>query len=111
MTTAVDGSTFETFANETLSRIMETLEEALGDRLDVDLQEGILTIKLPSGGTYVINKHTPNRQIWLSSPTSGAHHFDLQPGHGWVATRGEGMLGEMLADELAAATGTRVAFD
>lgn len=32
------------------------------------LQDGVLTVQLGSKGTYVINKQTPNRQIWLSSP-------------------------------------------
>jgi len=32
------------------------------------LQSGVLTVKLGRRGTYVINKQTPNRQIWLSSP-------------------------------------------
>ena len=31
-------------------------------------QSGVLTLKLGSKGTYVINKQTPNRQMWLSSP-------------------------------------------
>lgn len=34
-------------------------------------QSGVLTLKLPDGhGTYVINKQPPNKQIWLSSPSS-----------------------------------------
>ncbi len=31
-------------------------------------QQGVLTVKLGKLGTYVINKQTPNRQIWWSSP-------------------------------------------
>lgn len=31
-------------------------------------QDGVLTMQLGSHGTYVINKQTPNKQIWLSSP-------------------------------------------
>ena len=31
-------------------------------------QDGVLTLKLGSQGTYVINKQTPNAQVWLSSP-------------------------------------------
>lgn len=40
------------------------------------MQSGVLTIKLGKHGTYVINKQTPNRQIWLSSPTSGPKRYD-----------------------------------
>ena len=32
-------------------------------------QSGVLTVKVGDHGTYVINKQTPNKQIWLSSPT------------------------------------------
>jgi frataxin-like iron-binding protein CyaY len=28
-------------------------------------------------GTWVINKQTPNQQLWWSSPTSGPRRFDL----------------------------------
>lgn len=31
-------------------------------------QNEVLTLKLGELGTYVLNKQTPNRQIWLSSP-------------------------------------------
>jgi frataxin-like iron-binding protein CyaY len=31
-------------------------------------QNQVLTLKLGDLGTYVVNKQTPNRQIWLSSP-------------------------------------------
>jgi len=31
-------------------------------------QNDVLTVKLGELGTYVLNKQTPNRQLWLSSP-------------------------------------------
>lgn len=40
-------------------------------------KEGVLTVKLGEKGTYVINKQTPNRQIWFSSPISGPKRFDM----------------------------------
>jgi frataxin len=107
----IDESTFQTLADETLARMMDTLEEAVGDRLDVDFLDGILTIELDTGGQYVINKHAPNRQIWMSSPVSGASHFDCDGNGGWVATRGAGTLAAMLSAELTAATGEKVELD
>ena len=41
------------------------------------LQNGVITFTLGDQGTYVINKQTPNQQIWLSSPKSGAKRYDL----------------------------------
>lgn len=40
---------------------------------------GVMTVKLGSLGTYVINKQTPNRQIWMSSPLSGPVRYDWRP--------------------------------
>lgn len=34
----------------------------------IAFQNEVLTLKLGNLGTYVINKQTPNRQIWMSSP-------------------------------------------
>jgi frataxin len=106
-----DESTFHAAADRTLAHFLERIEDSLGDDLDVDLQGGILTIELASGGQYVVNKHAPNRQIWLSSPVSGASHFAHEPGRGWISTRGGAALHELLAQELGAATGTPVALD
>lgn len=106
----MDDSAFETAADRTLERLMEAVEEAIGDVADVDLEGGVLTIDLDSGGTYVVNKHGPNRQIWLSSPASGASHFDHDDARGWVSTRGGAVLEDLLADELAATTGKTVSF-
>lgn len=106
-----DESAFHASADRTLAAVFDTVEEVLGDQLDADLQGGILTIELDSGGQYVINKHAPNRQIWVSSPISGASHFAYRDGQGWIATRsGEG-LHVLLAGELSTATGTAIAFN
>ena len=106
-----DESAFHAAADRTLAALLERIEDALGDELDVDLQGGILTIELASGAQYVINKHAPNRQIWLSSPVSGASHFAHEPGGGWVSTRGEARLHELLAQELGEATGEAIGFE
>lgn len=105
-----DESAFHANADRTLAGLFERIEDILGDALDVDLQGGILTIELGSGAQYVINKQAPNRQIWLSSPSSGASHFAYQPGRGWVSTRGGPGLYELLAQELGAATGETISF-
>ena len=36
-------------------------------------------------GTWVVNKHAPTRQIWLSSPKSGARHYAFDAAVGPVA--------------------------
>jgi len=99
---AMDEADFERAAERTLQHLMTALEEALGDEAEVDLEGGILTIALDAGGTYLLNMHRPNRQIWLSSPKSGAWHFNVDPAAPgqWVATKGGPRLHDLLAREL-----------
>lgn len=106
---------FEHQASAVLDALFEQIEDQLGDWLDIDMSGGILQIELPDGGTYVINKHGPNREIWMSSPKSGAWHFARGDGDAWRSTRagagGAEELSALLAAELAAAAGRPVALD
>jgi frataxin len=91
-------SAFETMADS----LLEALEEGLGEVADAELQGGILTVE-GDAGTWVVNKHAPTRQIWLSSPKSGARHFAFDEASGqWRDTRGEADLLPLLAGELGA---------
>ena len=92
-------SAYETLADSLLA----TLEEALGDHVDAELQGGILTVE-GDDGTWIVNKHVPTRQIWLSSPKSGARHYAFHAGSGqWRDTRG--------GDELLAVLGAELGVD
>ena len=82
---SLDENQFSTLADRLIERIADAVEDAL-ERADADIQSGILTITLPGIGQWVINKHAPNREIWVSSPKSGAFHFTLT-GEAWVSTR------------------------
>ena len=89
-------SAFETLADSLLA----TLEEALADHVDAELQGGILTVE-GDAGTWIVNKHAPTQQIWLSSPVSGARHYAYDAGVGqWQDTRGGGDLLTVLGAEL-----------
>ena len=39
---------------------------------------GVLTINLGPHGCWVLNKQTPNRQIWWSSPQSGPRRYEMR---------------------------------
>ena len=106
--TSLDESSFARLADDTLAGLAERIEDILSSCADVDLQEGILTIDLDEGGRYVINKHVPNRQIWLSSPFSGASHFNYDPQQGWVGARGGETLHTLLEQEIAKLAGVPV---
>jgi iron-sulfur cluster assembly protein CyaY len=97
----MDDAGFEAAAEELLQRLADRLENADSD-LDVEFQRGVLAIDLPDGGQFLLNKHAPTHQIWLSSPRSGARHF-ADDGHGgWRDTRdGRDLMG-VLAEDFAA---------
>ena len=73
-------------ANEALESLSDKFSEVVEEveewsEADPTLADGVLTVKLGGKfGTYVINKQTPNKQLWLSSPVSGPARFDLVDG-------------------------------
>jgi frataxin len=99
---------FERRAAEILDSLFEQIEDQLGDWLDVEMNGGILQVELPDGGAYVVNRHAPNREIWMSSPKSGAWHFAAGDNGVWRSTRGAEELTALLAGELATASGRAV---
>ena len=88
-------SAFESLADSLLA----ALEEAIADHADAELQGGVLTVE-GDEGTWIVNKHAPTRQVWLSSPRSGARHYAFAAEAGkWLDTRGGGDLLEVLSAE------------
>ncbi|XP_022547932.2 frataxin, mitochondrial-like isoform X2 [Brassica napus] len=80
---------FHRLANVTINNLLEKIENE------------VLTLKLGSLGTYVMNKQTPNRQIWMSSPVSGPSRFDWdRDANAWIYRRTEAKLHELLEEEL-----------
>lgn len=80
---------FEYACDETLEALYDYFEELVEDcghlqSADVTYGDGVLTINFGKPyGTYVINRQTPNQQIWLSSPISGPKRYDLMSGQ-WI---------------------------
>ncbi|XP_077943226.1 frataxin, mitochondrial [Gasterosteus aculeatus] len=98
---------YDELAEETLDALSDYLEDLADSPFteadyDVVFSSGVLTVKLGGDhGTYVINKQTPNRQIWLSSPSSGPKRYDLMGGR-WVYAHDGMSLHQLLAKELSA---------
>jgi len=81
-TQTVDEQTYLYLSNETLESLNDRFDEIIEDNEklsggDSTLADGVLTVKLAQFGIYVINKQTPNKQIWLSSPVSGPARYDM----------------------------------
>jgi frataxin len=105
----MDERAFDTLADRMLQHLFTQLDAGLEDA-DIELRGGILTVTLDDGGQYVINKHAPNRQIWMSSPVSGASHYEHDAATGeWRSTRGGDPLVPRLTRELGELTGSAIA--
>ncbi|KOX74978.1 hypothetical protein WN51_12662 [Melipona quadrifasciata] len=98
---------FEKVSDETLDSLTEYFDELIEQAThlsdaDVSYGDGVLTIKFGNSyGTYVINRQTPNKQIWLSSPKSGPKRYDFVNGR-WIYKHDGKTLHELLNDEIPA---------
>lgn len=61
-------------------------------------------------GTYVINRQTPNRQIWLSSPRSGPKRYDFINNR-WIYKHDGVSLHDLLNAEISVIVKSQVHFD
>ncbi|KAL5222017.1 hypothetical protein ABZP36_026730 [Zizania latifolia] len=104
---------YHKLADETIHSLLGKLEE-YGDSLqmdgfDIDYGNQVLTLRLGELGTYVVNKQTPNRQIWLSSPVSGPSRFDWDAStKDWIYRRTGANLVLLLQKEIGELCGTPV---
>ena len=92
----ITDSEFIAAADRTLAAIGAALDAALATSdADVDwsLNDGILEIECDDGSKLIVNRHVPNREIWVAA-RSGGFHFRPRDGR-WRDTRS--------GDELAAA--------
>lgn len=105
----------EGFYNHIVTETLESLSDKISELIDDDsnlegaditLSDGVLTINLgQKHGIYVVNKQTPNKQVWMSSPISGPMRFDLVLGSEgksdiWVYSHTGQSLHQVLDSEL-----------
>ncbi|KAK5582049.1 hypothetical protein RB653_003631 [Dictyostelium firmibasis] len=81
---------------------LEILNEAnTCEGFEIEGNDGVLTVIVGKKGTYVINKQTPNRQIWWSSPLSGPKRFDYDSvKKSWVDNRDGTPLRQLFNSEI-----------
>jgi CyaY protein len=90
-------SAFIAAADGTLATIGLALDAALETgNADVDwtLNDGILEIECADGSKLIVNRHVPNREIWVAA-RAGGFHFRADRGT-WRDTRSGEDLGAAL---------------
>ncbi len=98
----LEESEFHEIADAFLEKIADAIEVQDEEMLvDADLNQGVLTLELDSGQQYVISKHLPSLQVWLSSPISGGLHYDFNMEEEiWELAKDGTRLDELLMQEL-----------
>ncbi len=105
----ISESEFTRAADRTLAAIGEALDSALeASDADIDwsLNDGILEIECADGGKLIVNRHVPNREIWVAA-RAGGFHFRPRDGV-WRDTRSGDELGAALSALLRAQAGVPV---
>jgi CyaY protein len=99
-------SEFHRAVDAVLQRVESAVESA--GSLDVDLEGGILTVTCADGSQVIVNRQTPNREIWVAA-RSGGFHFAARDG-AWRDTRSGEELFASLASILRSQSGETVVF-
>src|SRR3954449_3071348 len=96
-------------ADTTLAHIGEALDAAAADTdgdVDWSLNDGILEIECEDGSKLIVNRHVPNRELWVAA-RSGGFHFRARNGK-WCDTRSGAELGASLVGLFASQAGLSV---
>lgn len=98
-------SEFTRLADAVFSR----LENALDNHdLDYNLNGPVLEIEFDDGSKIIINRHTPNQEIWLAAK-SGGFHYSLQDGQ-WLSKRDGSELFSKLGELVQIGGGGNITF-
>ena len=79
---------FKIEAKKILEDLIQLVENKY-ENFEVDYEgENLVIQSINEDSTFIINLHEPTSQIWLSSPISGAHHFEKNKAStDWISTR------------------------
>ena len=109
----ITDSAFIATADATLAAIGAALDAALAgadneadNGTDWSLLDGILEIECADGSKLIVNRHVPNREIWVAA-RSGGFHFRAKDGE-WRDTRSGGELAAHLTGLLREQAGIAV---
>jgi CyaY protein len=101
-------SEFVALAERVLAAVGAAID-ASGEDLDWSENDGVLTVECPDGSRLIVNRHVPNRELWVAA-RSGGFHFRSDGTH-WLDTRGGEELGAALVRLLRQQAGAAVELD
>jgi CyaY protein len=97
--------------NELADTVFQCIEQAI-DASDADIEYDsngtVLEMEFEDGSKVIINRHMPNREIWLAAK-SGGFHYGYQDGK-WLSRRDESELFAKLNELVQLGTGKQLKF-
>ena len=100
-------SEFNELADAVFARIENALDESdVG--IDYDSNGSVMEIEFGDGSKLIVNRHVPNREIWLAAK-SGGFHFAMQDGR-WFSQRDSSELFAKLGELVQLGTGQKLDF-
>jgi CyaY protein len=98
---------FNELADAVFARIEQVLDESDAD-LDYDSKGSVMEIEFDDGSKLIVNRHVPNREIWLAAK-SGGFHYALQ-NERWASQRDGSELFARLGELVQLGTGKKLDF-
>ncbi len=100
-------SEFNELADAAFARIEQAIDASNAD-IDYDNNGTVMEIEFEDGSKIIVNRHVPNREIWLAAK-SGGFHYSYQDDQ-WLSQRDGSELFARLGELVQQATGERLNF-
>jgi CyaY protein len=100
-------SEFTQLADGIFTRIENALDRCASD-IDYNFNGPVLEIEFENGSQIIINRHAPNREIWLAAK-SGGFHYSFLNGQ-WLSKRDGSELFSKLSELVRLGNGDEIQF-
>jgi len=97
--------------NELADAVFQRIEQAIDDSdtdIDYDSNGTVMEMEFPDGSKLIVNRHVPNREIWLAAKTGGFHY--ALANESWLSQRDGSELFTKLSELVQLGTGKHLDF-
>ncbi len=97
--------------NELADAVFQRIEQAIDDSntdIDYDSNGTVLEMEFADGSKLIVNRHVPNREIWLAAK-SGGFHYALED-ENWLSQRDSSELFTKLSELVQLGSGKQLDF-
>ncbi|MDX8400077.1 MAG: iron donor protein CyaY [Gallionellaceae bacterium] len=100
-------SEFNELADAIFRRIERTID-ASGTDIECNLNGSLLELEFEDGSKVIVNRNSPNQEIWLAAK-SGGFHYAMQQGV-WISRRDGSELFAKIIELVQLGAGEKLAF-